>query len=186
MPGWPDFDHWFPPIDAPERHPAPAFALRHPVEEEHGRLLELAADWLEQPTLRPVVPRLVLRQQAGVSWLAEADDGQMIGLLLGLVGPSRPDEAAIALVGVDPALRRRGIGRTLVERFLADAAEHGAARVIAVVRPGDRLVLAFFAALGFAPDSGPGSTRIHGVPAFADWDGPGEDRVLLVRGCGGA
>ena len=38
-----------------------------------------------------------------------------------------------------------------------------------------------FAALGFEPQAGPGSSRIYGLPAFADWDGAGEDRVLLVR-----
>lgn len=184
MPGWPNFDHWFPPIEQPERRPAPPCTLRHPTEEEHGRLRDLVAGWFEQPTLRPVLPRLLLRQLAPVSWLAETHDGRTIGLLLGLVGPGRPEEAAIVLVGVDPEMRRRGIGRALVERFLTDAGEQGTRRVVAAVRPGDRLVLAFFAALGFVPDAGPGSTPINGVPAFADWDGPREDRVVLVHHLG--
>jgi len=185
VPGWPDFDHWFPPIERPERRPPPAYALRHPTEDEHGRLLDLVAGWFEQPTLRPVLPRLLLRQLARVSWLGETADGRTIGLLLGLVGPDRPEEVAIVLVGVDPEMRRRGIGRALVERLLADAGARGARRVVAAVRPDDLPALAFFAALGFDLDSGPGSVRIHGVPAFADWDGPREDRALLVRSTSG-
>lgn len=180
MPGWPDFDQWFPPIEPPERRPAPTFTLRHPTEDEHGRLLDLVAGWLEQPMLRPVLPRLLLREMARVSWLAETADGRTIGLLLSLVAPDQPGETAIVLVGVDPEMRRRGIGRALVERCLADADARGARRVVAAVRIGDRPVLAFFAALGFVPETGPGSTRIQGIPAFADWDGPGEDRALLV------
>jgi ribosomal protein S18 acetylase RimI-like enzyme len=186
VPGWPDFDHWFPPVDAPERRPAPAFNLRNPAQEEHARLLDLLADWLERPALPHALGGMLLRQMDRVSWLAETDSGRTIGLLLGLVGPDRPGEAAVALVGVDPALRRRGIGRALVERFGADVGERGAARIVAAVQPDERIALAFFAALGFEPDAGPGATHIHGIPAFADWDGPGQDRAVLVRSTGRA
>jgi len=181
MPGWPNFDHWFPPIEPAERRPTPGYGLRHPAEDEHGRLLALATGWFEQPTLHPVLPRLLLREMATVSWLAETAKGRTIGLLLGLVGPDRPGEAAIVLVGVHPELRRRGIGRALVERFVADAGAGGIGRVVAAIRTDDRVTLAFFAALGFEPDAGPGSSRIRGLAAFADWDGPGQDRVLMVH-----
>ena len=48
-----------------------------------------------------------------------------------------------------------------------------------------RPALGFFAALGFTPDAGPGSRKLYGVPAFVDWDGPGEDHVLLERAISG-
>jgi hypothetical protein len=53
--------------------------------------------------------------------------------------------------------------------------------VTAACRPDDRAGLGFFAALGFTPNAGPGSRKLYGVPAFENWDGPGEDRVLLER-----
>ena len=87
-------------------------------------------------------------------------------------------------MAVDPGFRRRGIGRALVERFAAEVAAAGATTVATTWRPDDRAGLAFWAALGFEPEAGPGSSRIYGVPAFADWDGPGEDRVLLARPTG--
>lgn len=186
MPGWPDFDHWFPPVETPERRPAPPYAMRRPAADDHARCLRLLAAWLEQPALPHLLGGALLRQMAGVSWLAETDDRRPIGLLLGIIGPDGPREGAIALVAVDPALRRRGIGRSLVNRFIHDAVGRGIARVVVAVRPDERTVLAFFAALGFEPDAGPGSARIHGVPAFADWDGPGQDRALLVRSTGTA
>ncbi|MBP1704785.1 MAG: GCN5-related N-acetyltransferase [Chloroflexi bacterium] len=184
MPGWPDFDHWFPPVEAAERRPAPPFTLRHPVEDDHIRLLGILSGWPERP-LRPMLAGLLLREMSDLSWLAETDDGRVIGMLLGLAGAGRPEEAAIALVGVDPAFRRRGIGRALVERFVADAGRRGSTRVMAAVRPDDRITLAFFAALGFEPDAGPGTVHIYGVPASSDWDGPGEDRAILLRTVGG-
>ena len=87
---------------------------------------------------------------------------------------------------MDPELRRRGIGRGLVEAFAADAARRGATRMTALVRPDDRATLLFFRALGFEPDDGPGTRRLYGIPAYADWDGPGQDRALLSRAIGGA
>jgi GNAT superfamily N-acetyltransferase len=186
VPGWPSFDHWFPPVDEPGRQPAPPYSLRNPAADEQTRLLDLLAGWLERPALPPVLAGLLLREQGSVCWLAETHDGRTVGLLLGLVGPGRPLEAAVALVGVEPGLRRRGIGRALVERCAAGAAERGARRVVAAVRPDEPIALAFFAALGFDMERGPGTTNIHGVPAFAGWDGPGEDRALLVRSIGAA
>ena len=72
-------------------------------------------------------------------------------------------------------------GRALVERFTLERAQAGATRQTAACRPDDRRALAFFGALGFTPNAGPGSRKLYGVPAFESWDGPGEDRVLLER-----
>ncbi len=66
-------------------------------------------------------------------------------------------------------------------RFAEAEAEAGASRLTAACRPDDRPALGFYAALGFRPDAGPGSRKLYGVPAFENWDGPGEDRVLLER-----
>ena len=184
MPDWPSFDHWFPPVEPPERRPAPPFRLRNPVAAEQARLLDLLGSWLERPPLPDALAGLLLREMAPVSWLAETDEDRAIGLLLGLVGPGQPAEAAVGLVGVDPALRRRGVGRALVERFATDAGALGVERLFAPVRPDEPIALAFFAALGFEPEGGPGSARLHGIPAFAGWDGPGQDRALLVRSTG--
>ena len=137
------------------------------------------------------------RNLAATSWLAEADGadaeaaeagepgaaqaGRPLGILLGLASPHTAGEASIQRIAVDPEFRRRGIGRALVSRF-SDAQERsGASRLAATCRPDDRPALAFFAALGFRPNAGPGSRPLYGVPAFEDWEGPGEDRVLLER-----
>lgn len=87
----------------------------------------------------------------------------------------------IQRIAVDPEFRRRGIGRALVGRFTEGRARAGASRVTAACRPDDRPALGFFAALGFTPNAGPGSRKLYGVPAFENWDGPGEDRALLER-----
>ncbi len=181
MPDFPTFDHWFPPDVPPARRPAPASTLRHPDEDDLAAVQGRLRDWSEE-THVPAPGRAWTRHVAGTSWIAEADaDGRPLGILLGFTSPDHPEEAVIQGIAVDPEFRRRGIGRALVGRFADDEARIGPVRVTAACRPDDRRALAFFGALGFTPRAGPGSRKLYGVPAFEDWDGPGEDRVLLER-----
>jgi GNAT superfamily N-acetyltransferase len=182
MPQFPDLEHWLPQVPQTPRRPAPPYDVRHPVESDLADLDARLRDWREERGGRRSPGRLWFRHLGGTSWLAEAArDRRPLGLLLGLRSVDRPAEAVIHLVAVDPEFRRRGIGRDLVERFAAAHAADGATLVVAACRPDDRIALAFFAALGFEPDAGPGSTRLYGVPAYEDWEGAGEDRSLLVR-----
>jgi hypothetical protein len=41
--------------------------------------------------------------------------------------------------------------------------------------------VAFHQAIGFRVDVGPGTQNLYGVPAYADYDGDGDDRVVFVR-----
>jgi ribosomal protein S18 acetylase RimI-like enzyme len=201
MPHFPSFEHWFPPSAPLKRRPAPAYTLRHPTEEDLAAIEGRLRDWMEQHgSMGP--GRAWSHNLAATSWLAEADGvdadaadadsadagepgaaqaGRPLGILLGLASTNAAGEASIQRIAVDPEFRRRGIGRALVIRF-SDAQERsGASRLTATCRPDDRPSLAFFAALGFRPNAGPGSRTLYGVPAFEDWEGPGEDRVLLER-----
>ncbi len=186
MPDFPTFDKWLPQPAPPARPPAPGYVLRHIGDEDMEVLDARLRDWREERQGRGGPGRTWFRHFGGTSWLAEtADDARPLGLLLGFRSPDLPTEAVIHLVAVDPSVRRRGVGRDLVERFGAGLAGDGATTLAATCRPDDKIALAFFEAIGFTPDGGPGSTRLYGVPAFADWDGPGEDRVLLFRAIAG-
>ncbi len=183
MPEFPDLDHWLPQVPPTPRRPAPPYEVRPPAEDDFAGLDARLGDWCEGRSGRGRPDRAWFRHFGGTSLLAEASRGRRpLGLLLGFRSAERPAEGVIHVLAVDPEFRRRGIGRDLVERFAANLAGAGATSVTATCRPDDRIALAFFAALGFEAQAGPGSTRIYGVPAFADWNGSGEDRVLLLRG----
>lgn len=60
------------------------------------------------------------------------------------------DEAELLLLAVDPQQRRKGLGRTLLDQFSANARQHGAQRLLLEMRegnPAEHLYRSF----GFAP-----------------------------------
>ncbi len=73
-------------------------------------------------------------------------------------------------VGVAPDQRGTGLGRDLYERFFDVARRHGRSVVRCVTSPGNDSSVAFHSALGFEVDR-----------VVEGYDGPGEDRVLLVK-----
>jgi GNAT superfamily N-acetyltransferase len=89
-----------------------------------------------------------------MSLVAEAD-GRLVGFLFGWVGESefglgRPT-GWVDLVGVDPPYRARGVGRALLERFVAAGRELRAIAAVATLAdPGQADIPEFFSRLGFA------------------------------------
>ena len=116
-----------------------------------------------------MLPRLFFVHFRDTSFVAERD-GELAGFLVGFLSPARREEAYVHFVGVSPAERGSGLGRELYERFFAVARADGRSRVSCVTSPANRGSLAFHVALGFEPSK-----------PQADYDGPGEDRVVLTR-----
>ncbi|MBI2878183.1 MAG: GNAT family N-acetyltransferase [Candidatus Rokubacteria bacterium] len=88
-----------------------------------------------------------------MSLVAEVD-GRVVGFLLGWTSESEfgiPGPVGwIDLVGVDPPYRGRGIGRTLVERFVAAGRDLRAIeKVFTLIDLGQEEIREFFIGLGF-------------------------------------
>ena len=172
--------------------PDPAgVALRHPDERDHETLVRVVDEWFGGRRVRHLLSRAWFRHAASTSWLAEDPTSRPIGFLVGQRSQDREGESVIHLLAVQPGQRRRGVGRMMVERFVEEArpaaARPGSSvgpRVTAVAWPDDPIALAFFRSVGFVHEAGPGSQPLYGVPAWPDYEGPGEDRVVLVRRSG--
>lgn len=166
-------------MSRPDASAPTTIRVRRPTEADHDVVAGLVEAWWEGRRSGQLLPHLWLRHFAGTSWVAEEEDGRIIGFLIGFASPDRPDEAYVHLVGVAPGLRRRGLGRMLERRFADDVRARGVRHVRAVIWPGDRSAIAFHLALGYRPLEGSGSMRLYGTAAFPDYDG-GEDRAVLV------
>ncbi|MEJ2736382.1 MAG: GNAT family N-acetyltransferase [Anaerolineae bacterium] len=83
-------------------------------------------------------------------------DGVLAGLLVLRTAPtvaSAQDWAEITELYVQPASRRRGVGRALVDAALAHARHRGCTEVHLLVDPQNTPALSFYQAVGFHRDS---------------------------------
>ena len=84
------------------------------------------------------------------------------------------DEAELLTIAVLPEVRRRGLGRTLLQDGMRDAARRGAARMFLEVAAANARAVALYERAGF-----------HAVGRRAGYYGPGRDalvmRAALVR-----
>ncbi len=126
--------------------------------------------WWGGREMAPILPRLFFLHFEGTSFVADDDEGELAGFVIGFLSQTDPEEAYIHFIGVSPARRGEGIGRTLYERFFAEAREQGRSLVRCVTSPANEDSIAFHEALGFEVDR-----------VAEDYDGPGEDRVLLLK-----
>lgn len=81
-------------------------------------------------------------------------------------------EAEILNIAVEPAMRRRGAGRALLEAAVAEARERGARRLYLEVRATNEPARSFYFACGFA--------EVGRRPNY--YQHPPEDAVVLARG----
>ena len=141
--------------------------VRHAEPADYGRVIEVIDHWWDGRSMAAMLPKLFFVHFRDTSFVAEDDEG-LAGFLCGFRSQTYDDEAYIHFVGVDPATRGSGLGRTLYERFFEAVAPRTTVR--AVTSPVNERSVAFHQALGFEID------RID--PAY---DGDGEARVLLVK-----
>jgi ribosomal protein S18 acetylase RimI-like enzyme len=158
----------------------PPLAFRHPVEDDHRRLVGDIGRWFDgrRPTL--LLDRAWFVHFASTSRIAETQDGRIAAFLTGFLSPDLPGEAVIHLAATNPQLRRLRIGTAIHETWLADMAVRGADRAVVAIPPEDKIAVHFYRSLGFDAERS-GAKLIWGVPAFADYDADGVDRALFRR-----
>lgn len=144
--------------------------IRHAKPSDYGRVIGRINVWWGGRDMAPMLPKLFFIHFEGTSFVAEGEDGELLGFVCGFLSQAAEDEAYIHFVGVTPDDRGEGLGRTLYERFFDEVRAQGRSVVRCVTSPLNQGSLAFHEALGFEVE------RIA-----EDYDGPGEDRALLVK-----
>jgi ribosomal protein S18 acetylase RimI-like enzyme len=144
--------------------------VRHAKPSDYGRVIGRINVWWGGRDMAPMLPKLFFIHFDGTSFVAEGKDGELVGFVCGFLSQTVDDEAYIHFVGVDPEQRGEGLGRALYERFFDEVAANGRNVVRCVTSPVNGRSVAFHESLGFEVE--------RTVP---DYDGPGEDRILLVK-----
>lgn len=143
--------------------------IRSARPEDYDTIVAVVDTWWGRP-VTGLLNRLHLNHFCDTSLIAEDGEGELVGFVVGFLSPSRPGEAYIHFAGVAPGVRRTGLARSLYERFFAAAREEGRTVVRAITSPQNVRSIAFHTAMGF-----------HCSQPVADYDGPGQDRVLFSR-----
>ena len=99
--------------------------IRHAQPSDYGRVIGRVNAWWGGRDMAPMLPKLFFLHFEGTSFVAEREDGQLAGFLVGFVSQTVPEEAYIHFVGVAPEERGSGLGRELYERFFDIVREHG-------------------------------------------------------------
>ena len=147
-----------------------SIVIRHAKPSDYGRVIGRINVWWGGRDMAPILPKLFFLHFEGTSFVAEDGTGDLVGFLCGFLSQTSDDEAYIHFVGVSPDKRGVGLGRSLYERFFDEVSSHGRSVVRCVTSPLNQESVGFHEALGFEIDR-----------VVADYDGPGEDRVLLVK-----
>jgi ribosomal protein S18 acetylase RimI-like enzyme len=150
-----------------------AVSIRHAKPSDYGRVIGRVNVWWGGRNMAPMLPKLFFLHFEGTSFVAEDETGDLLGFLCGFLSQTNSEEAYIHFMGVSPEHRGEGIGRALYERFFEEVRAEGRTLVRCVTSPLNEESLAFHEALGFAVDR-----------VAKDYDGPGEDRVLLAKRLG--
>jgi ribosomal protein S18 acetylase RimI-like enzyme len=144
--------------------------IRHAKPSDYGQVIGLVNVWWGGREMAPMLPKLFFLHFEGTSFVAEREDGELAGFLVGFLSQTDPAEAYVHFLGVAPEERGSGLGRQLYERFFETVAAQGRSVVRCVTSPANEASVAFHRALGFEVER-----------VAHDYDGPGEDRVVLAR-----
>jgi ribosomal protein S18 acetylase RimI-like enzyme len=146
----------------------PDITLATATPGDFDPIIAVVDGWWGRP-IRQALPRVFLDHFHATSTIAEAD-GVLAGFLIGFLSPSQPDAAYIHFIGVDPALRGRGLARVLYERFFALASAGDRRVVRAITAATNAQSIAFHTAMGFTV-----------TPPIPHYDGDAAPKVVFER-----
>lgn len=131
------------------------------------QIVSVIDQWWGGPTSALAHP--LFFYELGRHALVVEDNGRMVGFLLGFMSDATRPVGYIHLVGIDPSVRRRGVGRRLYEEFARRAKDAGAGQIKAITTPGNQGSVDFHRAMGFI------------VELVPDYAGVGRSRYVFSR-----
>lgn len=161
-----------PPSEHEPSSPSVPVRLRPVREGDYDYLISRVDEWWGWRDVQLMLPRLFFTHFPSTTTIAADDSGQVAGFLCGLRSEAETDLFYIHFVGVDPARRGEHIGAMLYRWAFKAGTSIGCRRVQAVTSPANIASRNFHERLGF-------SERLVG-----NYDGPGEDRMVLERRIG--
>jgi ribosomal-protein-alanine acetyltransferase len=127
-----------------------AWALREATEADVDEIMKLETATFGHDAWSAAVMMADVRSSNTVYLIASDDaaPGELAGYA-GLLAPLRSGDSDIQTIAVQPAARRRGLGRMLMLALIAAARDRGARQVFLEVRADNPNAQALYESLGF-------------------------------------
>ena len=143
---------------------------RSPTGDDYDVVIASLDDWWGGRRMADMLPRLFFDHFSDTSLVAVDEQGDIVAFIVAFVSPRDPGLGYVHFVGADPRHRGQGLAAEAYRRTFTTLAARGCTKVKAVTSVGNTDSQAFHRALGFAISD-----------PVVDYDGPGEDRVVLER-----
>lgn len=154
--------------------------IRYAEPSDYEPIIFVIDEWWGGRKMANMLPKLFFVHFRQTSFVAE-HEGRVVGFLVGFVSQTFKEVAYIHFVGIHPEFRRNGIGRLLYEQFFEAVQTLDCSLVRCVTSPVNKSSVAFHLGMGFSVE--PSEKTIEGIPVAENYDGKGEDRVLLFKLC---
>ena len=152
--------------------------IRKAKLSDHASIISALKDWWGGRDLTPMLPKLFLNHFYDTSFVIESRN-MMIGFLIGFLSPSIKNEAYVHFMGIHPDFRKKGLGKTVYERFFEICREQKRTIVRACTSPVNTGSIAFHRKIGFQIE--PGDDEIDEIPVTRNYNRPDDHKVLFKR-----
>ncbi|MCH5584169.1 GNAT family N-acetyltransferase [Shimazuella sp. AN120528] len=152
--------------------------IRTVESNDYNPVISVINDWWDGRHMADMLPKLFFDHFQDTSFVV-VENGELIGFLIGILSQSRKREAYIHFVGIHPNYRKKGLGRQLYDLFFQTVKKKGVDTVRCVTSPVNQNSIAYHTKLGFTMEKG--SIVIDNMEVHKDYDGEGQDRILLVK-----
>ncbi len=153
--------------------------LRQIKESDYDQIIGELDNWWGGRHMSDMLPRLFFRHFSDTGFAAE-EKGRVIAFIIGFLSQASPDHSYVHFTGIHPDFRKTGLGRRLYEAFFDAAKLRGCKTVQLVTSPVNKNSIAFHTHIGFRIKEG--DCMMDGIPVHKNYDGPGEDRVVFIKG----
>lgn len=152
--------------------------IRKITESDYLPVITALDEWWGGRKMADMLPRLFFKHFKNTSYIAE-ETGNILGFLVGFISQTQTEQAYIHFVGIHPDHRGSKIASRLYQEFFTAVRGKGCNTVQLVTSPQNRNSIAFHTKMGFEMEKS--DQHKDGAWIFADYDGPGQDRVVFAK-----
>jgi ribosomal protein S18 acetylase RimI-like enzyme len=152
--------------------------IRNLVETDYDPVIAALDEWWGGRRMTDMLPRLFFKHFNDTSFVI-IENNEVVAFLVGFLSQAHPNQAYVHFTGVHPEYRKKGFAARLYQTFFAAVRQKGCDTVSLVTSPVNKNSVAFHTRIGFRIETG--DSAVGGLAVNTAYDGPGEDRVLLVK-----